>query len=229
MGTAWEEIETAAMVYIKNDLSLDWDMKNRLSVYYNRMSLYMKAAIPKFNRPPEMLLKLSKYTLPQFADYYYEVDKNTADTITVQTGQIGFDIVSAGVIGTDEYENPSYTPLTVTEYDAETGNVTVVENVFAAGVTIEFDFYTSGSFDETLNDTEADILAFAIYDVWEHRFDNNALERSSKLRDSTFTTISEASQTNAGTSRQKEVDAQLYGMMRAYQDNLAYLKYVKNM
>ena len=64
MGTSWESIETRAMTYIKNDLSLEWDMKNRLPVFYNRMRAYMMEAIPLFSRPPEMLLKLKDYAVP---------------------------------------------------------------------------------------------------------------------------------------------------------------------
>ena len=98
---------------------------------------------------------------------------------------------------------------------------------FEAGSQVEIDLYTSGAFDAELNETEKGILAFAIYNRYEHRFDNDVLERQSKIRDSAFTTISEASQTQAGTARQREVDSQLYAMLRAYQDNVEYLAMAK--
>ena len=223
MGTTWEQIETQAMTYIKNDLSLDWDMENRLPVYYNRMAGYMRAAIPKFNRPPQMLAKLKQYTAPLFDDFDDTAESDIPAPATIQTGKTGFEICSAGIRGTDSYGNPSYTPLTMTDYNSETGAVTLAEGI-TAGQTIAFDFYASGRFAQTLNDTEADILAYCIYNVWEHRFDNNAIERQSKIRDSSFTTISEASQTDAGTRRQKEVDSQLFAMMRAYEQNLEYFR-----
>lgn len=135
---------------------------------------------------------------------------------------------SVGILETDDFGDVSYTPVTDAEYDEESGIVTL-NGAYEAGTVIEVDLYTSGSFDAELNETEKGILAFAIYNRYEHRFDNDVLERQAKIRDSAFTTISEASQTQAGTARQKEVDSQLYAMMRAYQDNVEYLALKKNM
>jgi hypothetical protein len=229
MGTTFEAIECAAMTYIKNDLSLDWDLKNRLPVFYRRMWNYMQAAIPLFNKPPTMLLRLRGYEAPQYSDVLFTVEEEpVGGTITVQTAITDMDICSAGVVMDDEFGNPQYVPLTVENYNAETGEV-LVSGDMAVGDEIDIDFYKSGSFAIDLNETECDILAFCIYDVWEHRFDNNALERASKIRDANFTTISEASQTNAGTDRQKEVDSQLFDKLRMYELNCAYLKTVSNM
>ena len=228
MGTTFEAIECAAMTYIKNDLSLDWDLKNRLPVFYRRMWNYMQAAIPLFNKPPTMLLRLRGYEAPQYSDVLYTVDAEPVDgQITVQTQITDMDICSAGVVMDDEFGNPQYIPLTVENYNAETGEV-LISGDMAVGDEIDIDFYKSGSFAVDLNETECDILAFCIYDVWEHRFDNNALERASKIRDANFTTISEASQTNAGTDRQREVDSQLFDKLRMYELNCAYLKTVSN-
>ena len=224
MGTTFEAIECAAMTYIKNDLSLDWDLKNRLPVFYRRMWNY----IPLFNKPPTMLLRLRGYEAPQYSDVLYTVDAEPVDgQITVQTQITDMDICSAGVVMDDEFGNPQYIPLTVENYNAETGEV-LISGDMAVGDEIDIDFYKSGSFAVDLNETECDILAFCIYDVWEHRFDNNALERASKIRDANFTTISEASQTNAGTDRQREVDSQLFDKLRMYELNCAYLKTVSN-
>lgn len=224
MGTSWEELEIRATTFIKNDLSLEWDKANRLPVFFNRMKAYMIEAIPKFNRPPEMLDKLASYTEPQFDSVGYT-------TVTLPEGQTeqqidteitGANFASAGIVSEDQFGDVQYTPVTIF-YDAETG-IATLEGEYEAGTLLEVDLYTSGSFDADLNDTEKGILAFAIYNRYEHRFDNDVLERQAKIRDSAFTTISEASQTQAGTSRQKEVDSQLYGMLRAYQDNVEYLR-----
>ena len=228
MGTTFEQIECAAMTYIKNDTSLDWDMKNRLPVFYRRMWNYMVAALPLFNKPPTMLARLHSYTEPTYSDVLYTVSAEPAGgSVTVQTGIAGMDICSAGIIAEDEFGDPAYLPLAVDSYDAETGDV-VISGGISLGDEIDIDFYKSGSLNIDLNPTELDILAFCIYDVWEHRFDNNALERMSKVRDASFTTISEASQTNAGTERQKAVDSQLFDKLRMYELNAAYLKTVAN-
>ena len=224
MGTTWEELELRATTYIKNDLSLDWDKANRLPVFFNRMMAYMIEAIPKFNRPPEMLAKLAAYTAPQFESVSYTTV--SGENQQIETGVTGASVYSVGVLATDDFGDVSYEPVTGAEYNAETGVVTL-NGTYEAGASIEIDLYTSGTFDAELNDTEKGILAFAIYNRYEHRFDNDVLERQAKIRDSAFTTISEASQTQAGTARQREVDSQLYAMMRAYQDNVEYLAMVK--
>ncbi len=224
MCTSWEEIEVRAMTYIKNDISLEWDRENRLPVFFNRLWAYMREAIPAFNRPPEMLMKLADYTAPQFETVSAEISAGESD-VTIQTGLQGFDTVSAGYISTDSVGDVQYTSAEFL-YNAESGDVTITGPT--EGGTIEIDLYKSGSFSATLNESEKGILAFAIYNRYEHRFDNDVLERQAKIRDSAFTTISEASQTTAGTSRQREVDRQFFDMMRAYQDNLEYLSVVKN-
>lgn len=226
MGTPFEQLECQAMTYIKNDLSLDWDLKNRLPVFYRRMWNYMLAAIPLFNKPPVMLTRLHAYTEPQYSDVLMAVSEVSDDgTVTIETGITEMDICSAGIVTEDEFGNPQYLPLTVDSYDAETGTV-VISGTISIGDEVDIDFYKSGEFTAELNPTECDILAFCIYDVWEHRFDNNALERASKIRDANFTTISEASQTNAGTDRQREVDSQLFDKLRMYEQTAVYLKTV---
>lgn len=220
MSTSWEELEIRATTFIKNDLSLDWDKANRLPVFFNRMKAYMIEAIPKFNRPPEMLEKLAAYTAPQFESVSYTTVEG--ENQTVDTGVTGATVFSVGIIEEDDFGDVQYAPVANAEYNAETGIVTLT-GAFEAGSQVEIDLYTGGTFEADLNETEKGILAFAIYNRYEHRFDNDVLERQAKIRDSAFTTISEASQTQAGTARQKEVDAQLYGMLRAYQDNVEYL------
>ena len=225
MSTSWEELEIRATTFIKNDLSLDWDKANRLPVFFNRMKAYMIEAIPKFNRPPEMLAKLADYTEPLFETVNYETVAAENEQV-VATGITGANLVSAGIIQEDQFGDVEYTPV-LCSYNPTSGNVTL-EGTYEAGSKVEIDLYTRGSFDADLNDSEKGILAFAIYNRYEHRFDNDVLERQAKIRDSAFTTISEASQTQAGTARQKEVDAQLYGMLRAYQDNVEYLAMSKH-
>lgn len=228
MGTTFEEIECLAMTYIKNDLSLDYDLKTRLPVFYRRMWNYMQAAKPLFNRPAIMRTRLGDYEAPEYSDVLFTVETIGPDgKVSAGTGITGMEICSAGVVSEDELGNPSYVPLSVDSYDPETGGVVLSGNV-AVGDTVDIDFYKSGGFTADLLDEEKEILAFCIYDVWEHRFDNNALERASKVRDANFTTISEASQTAAGTSRQTAVDAQLFEKLRKWEQDSAYYKTVLN-
>lgn len=228
MGTTFEEIECLAMTYIKNDLSLDWDLKYRLPVFYRRMWNYMQAAKPLFNRPPQMITRLKEYTAPEYSDVLFPVEEIEINgTVIVDSGITDMDICSAGVVTEDEFGNPTYIPLTVDSYDAETGYV-VISGQVSVGETIDIDFYKSGALEAELTDPEKDILAFCIYAVYEKRFDNNIIERASKVRDASFTTISEASQTASGTARQTAVDSQLFDKLRKYEQDAVYYKAVLN-
>lgn len=220
--TSWEEIEIQAMTNIKNELSLEWDMRNRLPVFYNRMCGYMKEAIPLFNRPSKMLLRLSKFTEPQFTSAAIETETDIESGHTFSNMPTGYDITSAGIITFDEYNNdPEYIPVPIS-YNSTNGTITINRDI-PHERTLVFDFYKGGYFDADLNMTEKEILAYCIYVKWEHRFDNNAIERMSKQRDSSFTTISEASQTNANTARMRAADETLFAKLRAYEQNLAVL------
>lgn len=228
MSTSWEAIEIQAMTYIKNDLSLDWDRSNRLAVFYNRMADYMNWAMSYFNRPPEIIAKLEDNTPPEFADMDYtpEEPQIAGETgVEIETDMTGYDVCSVGLVGTDPYGNPTYTKID-SIYASDSG-VVILNTDIAAGQTLSLNFYKSGQFNQNLSNTEKSILAYAIYVAWEHRFDNNALERTAKIRDASFTTISEASHTNANTSRQKEVLNELYGKLRKYEDDLAYLEVMR--
>ena len=221
MSTAWEPIETQAMTYIKNDLSLDWDMKNRLAVFYNRMAAYMEWAIPLFDRPPEMLLKLRDITPPEFEDADYTPEEAKEAPVTIETGLTGFEVCSCGLMGKGQFGETTYTPVD-SIYDATNGDV-IVNITLEPEDTLSINLYRGGEFASELNCTEKAILAYGIYAAWEHRFDNNAIERTAKIRDGSFTTISEASQISANTARQREVMQELYGMLRNYEQNKNYL------
>ena len=69
MGTSFETIETRAMMYIKNDISLDQDLSTRLPLFYNRMKAYLMTGKSYFNKPPQMTAVLSAYTEPNFEEY----------------------------------------------------------------------------------------------------------------------------------------------------------------
>lgn len=223
--TTFEEVETLAMTYIKNDESLEYDMMYRLPVFYNRMRSYLKAAIPKFNRPPEMSIKLSHRVEAQYNNVMYTPDETIEKGTVIDTEISGFDIVSCGIVSIDKFGAPSYTMVKVDSYDPETGDLTLGEDIYG-GTDLVFDFYKSGWFEDTLTDTEIGLLAMCIYNAYEHRFDNNVLERLLKIKDASFGTISEAAQTTANTGRLNQVDEELYDALRAFEQGQEYLRKV---
>lgn len=227
MGTSWEQIETQAMTYIKNDLLLNEDMERRLPVFYWKMSAYMRLAIPRFNRPPEIIQKLAHTSQPRFDSIIYTADEDLEAEAEIHTEQEGYDICSAGLIQEDNVGIPQYVPLNIVSYDSETGIVKLQEAI-DDGTEITFDFYKSAEFESNLTFSEADLLAFCIYVAWEHRFSNNAIERTSKIRDSSFMPVSEASMTNANTSRLREINSELFDRLRAYEQGVEYMGVVKH-
>lgn len=225
MGTSFEKIETRAMMYIKNDITLDQDMTTRLPLFYNRMKAYMMAGKAYFNKPPKMPSVLSAYTEPEFDEYFYTIVAAESSPVTVETGITGYDICSAGIIADDVYGTPQFTPLDMESYDPTTGDVVINMDV-TEDTDIVLDFYKSGSFDATLDDEQIEILAYCVYVAWENRFENNVLERAAKIRDSGFTPISEASHMDANTNRNKQVMDVLQDWLRRYEQNCKYIEVV---
>ena len=225
MGTSFEKIETRAMMYIKNDITLDQDLTTRLPVFYNRMKAYMMAGKSYFNKPPEMQRVLSAYEEPLFEECSYTTEEPKSSQWRIETGLTGYDICSAGIVADDVYGVPQYTPLTVESYDAETGDVVITEEV-EDGTVIVLDFYKSGSFKADLTDEQIEILSYCVYVAWENRFINNVIERTAKIRDSGFTPISEASQMDANTNRIKHANDTLQDWLRRYEQNCKYFEVV---
>lgn len=222
MGTSFETIETRAMTYIKNDMSLDSDLTNRLPLFYNRMKAYLLAGKAYFNKPPKMQHILGRYIEPQFDEVFYTPEQDETAPVTIQTGVTAYDIYCVGIIEEDAYGVPQYAPLPVESYDSETGDI-VVNADLKQGSNIVIDFYASGTFRDDLTDEQIEILAYCVYTAWENRFINNAIERTAKIRDTGFSPISEASQMEANTERMKMVNDTLQDWLRRYEQNTAYI------
>ena len=221
MGTSFETIETRAMMYIKNDISLDQDLTTRLPLFYNRMHSYLLAGKAYFNKPPEMPRLLQQYSDSQFEEYFYTPEDNEDAPVTVDTNVLGQDLCSVGIIEEDHYGVPQYIPLELDSYDKETGVVVINANL-REGNNVVIDFYTSGQFTADLSDEQIEILAYCTYVAWENRFINNVVERVAKIRDTGFTPISEASQMDANTARIKHAQDTLQDWLRRYEQNEKY-------
>ena len=168
MGTTWSEIITDyAMVEI-DDLRMRTELQDNPALFFRGMSLYMKNAIPYFNNPPEMQGWL-KNTPPSFADYCWTVPTDTAEETVVQTGQLGYELMSVQILSEEDNGVVGVTPYIGATYDSETGNVT-----FPAGLTegtqFQMDFYTDGTFDNDLTEEEKRILGLCVDYVWNVRF-----------------------------------------------------------
>ena len=220
MGTTWSEIITDyAMVEI-DDLRMRTELQDNPALFFRGMSLYMKNAIPYFNNPPEMQGWL-KNTPPSFADYYWTVPTDTAEETVVQTGQLGYELMSVQIISEEDNGVVGVTPYIGATYDSETGNVT-----FPAGLTegtqFQMDFYTDGTFDNDLTEEEKRILGLCVDYVWNVRFSGNWLNMQPKVQDANFTVGSEANYTRAQTERMRQKRIALNDEIHKYAQNVAY-------
>lgn len=228
MGTSWASVITDDALLIINDLRLNDELAENPALFYRKMSFYMKHAIPRFNRPPEMKEWLT-YTEPTYADAAYTATEDMTTTATVQTGLTGFDLMCAGIVTEDVYGNPVYTPFAGASYDSGTGDVTLAaseENPIAAGTAFSFDLYTDGTFDNDLTDAQRRILALCIQYGWETAFVNDWLNRAPRAKDRSFDAGNVSSQVRANTERANAVRRTLDDEMTGYAQSCAYMQAV---
>lgn len=218
MGTMWAEVICDFGMVQINDVRLEEELQNNPALFFRKMALYLKNAIPRFNKPPEEQGRLTG-TPPSYDDYSFTTTEEGEQTIN--TDLTGYSIFSVQQIQVDQFGNPESTPLAGCQYDAETGVVTVPAGL-AVGSVLSIDFYTDGEFDNDLSLDEKEILGMCLQMVWENRFSGNWLDRVPKPKGKSFDIPSEAPQTNANTSRMKFLQKELNGKMRAYSQMIAY-------
>lgn len=174
-------------------------------------------AIPYFSRPIQMQEWL-KYNPPSYDDYLYTAAEDETAPVVIATGKTGFELCSAVITTEDAAGNVTATPVT-TEYDAETGNVTVSQDL-AAGQKVDMDFYTDGVFEYALDPEQCRILGTCVAYVWNTRFANKWLNMQPKIADNSFKVGSESAHITAETARLKELRLALNDMLLHYEQNL---------
>lgn len=217
MGTAWAEVVSDyAMVEI-NDQRLEQDLACCPALFFRKMALYMKNAIPRFNQPASMAARL-EYDPPVYGDMVWVRDREGA--YALPTGRVGHDLCSVRTRGADRCGNVVYTPVAGAVYHPETGEVDLPEA--PAGTEYELDFYTDGHFHQELTGEEKRLLGLCVQLVWEGRFAGDWLNRTPKVKDRSFDLPSEANQTRANTERLKALGRALNGELARFAQNQAY-------
>lgn len=223
--TEYSEIICDYFMVQQSDVRLQDELDENPAKFFRKMSMYMKNAIPLFNRPPDVREWLA-HTEADFDDYSVETTGAFSDGDVIVTGKTGYTLCSAGVLEEDDFGQPKYTPIEV-EYDAETGDVTLLE-VVGSGVEIQFDFYTDGYFDKDLTAEMKNILGLCVQYVWERRFANDFLYRTPKIRDKSFDTGNEANWNTKETERLKTIYGQLNSAMIAFEQALSANETIPN-
>lgn len=226
--TGWSEIICDyAMLFINDDRTTD-KLRNNPARFFREMSLYVRSAIPRFNRPPEIIPWLKRGTEPKFDSYLWTVpepEAPLAGSIPVSTGMTGYELCSVVVRGTDRYGNTIETPYTQVRYDPETGEVYFSEEL-DPGTVFDLDFYTDGYFENELTQEMKRLLGLCVQLVWENRFASAWLPREAKVADRSFTTPNEANWTRAQEEKRRSLEATLNEELRLYEHNCAYMSTV---
>lgn len=229
MGTSWASVITDNALLIINDLRLNRELAENPALFFRKMAFYMKDAIPRFHRPPEIRDWLI-YTEPSYDSLTVSVDEKKTADFTLETTVPGYEIMSAGIMTEDVYGNPVYTPAEA-GYNAETGDITIhasADEPVEAGTVFSFDFYTDGVFANDLTDAQKRILALCLQDAWEAAFSNEWLNRVPRAKDRSFDAGNVANQTRSNTERRAAIKRQLDDALAAYEQNCAYMQGVKN-
>lgn len=223
--TEYSEIICDYFMVQQDDVRLQDELEDNPAKFFRKMALYMKNAIPLFNRPPDIRAWL-KHTEADFDDYSEETTSILNDGDVIETGKTGYTLCSAGVLEEDDLGQLKYTPIEV-EYDAESGDVTLLE-VVGSGVELQFDFYTDGYFEHDLTEEMKNILGMCLQYVWEKRFAGDFLYRTPKIRDKSFDTGNEANWTTKETERLRTVYGQLNSAMIAFEQALSANETIPN-
>ncbi len=231
--TGWSEIICDyAMLYINDDRMTE-KLKNNPARFFREMSLYINSAIPRFNRPVEIVAYLKQGTQPVFDSFLWTAQEENPPapsqggalegTITVNTEMTGYEMCSAVIRGEDRYGNPTETPAAA-QYDPETGKITIAEAI--PGTVYDFDFYTDGYFENELTQEMKRLLGLCVQSVWENRFTSAWLPRAAKVSDRSFTPPNEANWTRAQEEKRRSLEAALNEELRHYEQNCAFSRVV---
>ncbi len=220
MATSWAEIDAAAMVLI-DDIRLQEQLEVSPALYYRRMSLFVRSAMPMLSRPPEFLTYLTQsITDPEYGDYeWVSTDASMTQETEVSTNFLGYDLCSCVSSEVLDDGRVLQTPYEVS-YNAETGIVTFPIQT-AAGINYELDFYKDGSFG-TLSQAQIQLFASAISLVWDERFIGNWLNRTPKINDSSFSTVNEANFAEKTSQAHVRREQAFHEALKHYEQLCAY-------
>lgn len=221
MGTAYSEIICDYFMVQQEDVRLQEELAENAAGFFRKMALYMKNAIPLFNRPPEAKEWL-KHTDPAWEDFETVAEGTLNPGDEIDTGVTGYELCSVGVILTDDLGTPYYRAVKA-EYDAETGKVTVAEPI-ADGCAVSVDFYTDGKFEYELTEEMKNILGICVQYVWEKRFNNDFLTRTPKIKDDSFDVGNEANWIAKGSERMRILYGQMNSALVSFEQGLAAME-----
>ena len=225
MSTLFSDVLTQYAMQFIDDVRWQEQLALNPAQFFRAKSQTLISAIPRFNRPPNIQSFLS-YTKPSWDDYTHTITEEDTFPLTVQTGKAKYDLCSVGYVTEDSVGGVTYTPVTDFTYTSFSGDVTITTEL-PVGTEVEFDFYTDGVFDNTLDPTQMRILGLCVAYDWYYRFENAFLNVLNPITDKTFNPRSAtAEDKRANTGRYAEIGRQLSSELIAYEQRLYALKYI---
>lgn len=225
MSTLFSDVLTQYAMQFIDDVRWQEQLTLNPAQFFRAKSQALISAIPRFNRPPNIQSFFS-YTKPSWDDYTHTVVDGEVFPLTISTDKKMFDLCSVGYITTEENGAAIYNPISDFEYSQQTGDVTINTELHV-GTEIEFDFYTDGVFDNTLDPTQMRIMGLCVAYDWYYRFENAFLNVLNPITDKTFNPRSAtAEDKRANTARYTEIGRQLSSELMAYEQRLYALKYI---
>ena len=223
MGTAWAEVICNYAMPLIDDVRLTDQMEENPALFFRRLSMYVRLALPLLSRPPELDSYL-RYEIKKatYADTEWTSTEESAEQTTVlETGMIGYQLFSCSQYTTDISGLVTTKPVSGVTYDADTGEVTFPIQK-EAGLQYSLDFYTDGSFYYELTEAQKRLLGLAMGIVWDERFNRNWLNITQKIHDSSFDTVNESNYMRESQSRLVSNKRLLNDELRKYEQDLAY-------
>lgn len=200
------------------------------AAFLNTASYYLQAAIPRFNRPTEIVSYLAQRIPSFFSETQWAVPAEilppgepqapTTEPITVQANS-GYELCSVVIRGIDKFGNPVDTPYGGEQYDPQTGTVTFPAGLIP-GTEFVIDLYRDGVFLKPLTDGMKRILGLCFHMVWEYRFTGEWLARAAKVSDKSFSPPNEANWTRAQEEKRRSEEDTLNQEIRRYEQACNY-------
>ena len=224
MATGWSDIISNSAMVIIDDVRLAEQLQASPALFYRRMSLYTKEALPMMSRPPELLSHLTNgMEEPSYDSYEWTSTPASTSAVTVvNTGLLNYELCSICIIHQDGSLEPYYDAT----YDDTTGDVTFPIQS-ESGINYTIDVYNDGEFPD-LTETQMRLFGLAIAIVWDERFSRNWLNMQMKIKDSSFETVNESNYIEKVTDRMETNRRYFNDELRKYEQDVAYNRVVPN-
>ena len=217
--TGWSEIITRAAGVLIDDIRWTKDAANVPARFFSAKSDFVRAALPRLNRPPNLLTYLEAgMTEPVYDEYVWiSTEESKAGPTQVDTGKIGYQLCTVALRAANGQSETAYPEAS---YDSETGIVTFPEQL-REGLEYTCDFYTDGTFPK-LTISQEQLFALAVAVVWDTRFERNFLNLQAKIHDSAFNTVNEANYAEKINQRLMRNEQLLRDKLNKYEQDCAY-------